>query len=234
VPIAAAPAARAAFLATRLTFGSRVFFVFASVLAFVVFLVFDLVRARFEADLAFVRLTLFFMIPSLGSNRWRSTLNGVPELQCPSRAEVPFERLRVTRVRESKQRAGPTSSTYASGPPARRWMLCADWPGTRDAIRTFRFVRLAGKRCDILCELGSVWGPPLPAIVPPLAMPLRHDIAAVTANGRVVVSLAAQSNCHFIECPAMRALKFEETWCSWRHGQNQKLARPRAVTGCCG
>jgi hypothetical protein len=88
--MAAAPAARAAFLATRLTFGSRVFFVFAGVLAFVVFLVFDLVRARFEADLAFVRLTLFFTIPSLGSNRWRSALNGGPNLNAPSRAEVPF------------------------------------------------------------------------------------------------------------------------------------------------
>jgi hypothetical protein len=53
------------------------------------------------------------------------------------------------------------------------------------------------------------------------AMPLRHDIAAVTANGRVVVSLAVRPNCHFIECPAMRALKFERTWCFWRHGQNQ-------------
>jgi hypothetical protein len=85
--MAATPAARAAFLATRLTFGSRVFFVFADVLAFVVFLVFDLVRARFDADLTFMRLTLFFMIPS---NRWRSTLNGGPEPQCPRRAEVPF------------------------------------------------------------------------------------------------------------------------------------------------
>jgi hypothetical protein len=90
VPIAAIPAARAAFLATRWTFGSRVFFVFAGVLAFVVFLVFDLVRARFEADLAFVRLTLFFMISSLRCNRWRSTLNGGPEPQCrrPCRSSI--------------------------------------------------------------------------------------------------------------------------------------------------
>jgi hypothetical protein len=71
-------------------------------LAFVVSLVFDLVRARFDADLAFVRLTLFFMIPSLGSKRWRSTLNGGSEPQCPwpcrSSIRGP-ERLRVTRVR---------------------------------------------------------------------------------------------------------------------------------------
>jgi hypothetical protein len=64
--MAATPAARAAFLATRLTFGSRVFFAFAGVFAFVVFLVFDLARARFDADLALVRLTRFFMIPPLG------------------------------------------------------------------------------------------------------------------------------------------------------------------------
>lgn len=137
----------------------------------------------------------------------------------PGPINVPIKGLR------SATKAGiawPTSFIYASGPPARRWMLCAEWPGTRGAIRAFRFVRLAGERCDILCELGSVWRSFLPAIVPPLAMPLRHDIAAVTANGRVVVSLAVRSNCHFIECPAMRALKFEETWCSWRHGQNQK------------
>jgi hypothetical protein len=96
--MAAAPAARAAFLATRLTFGSRVFFVFAGVLAFVVFLVFDLVRARFEADLAFVRLTLFFTIPSLGSNRWRSALNGGPNLNAPAvpKFHSRTERLRVT------------------------------------------------------------------------------------------------------------------------------------------
>jgi len=144
--MAAAPAARAAFLATRLTFGSRVFFVFAGVLAFVVFLVFDLVRARFEADLAFVRLTLFFTIPSLGSNRWRSTLNGGPGLRCPSRAEVPFERLRVTRVRESKQRAGPTSLTYASGPlrlVRRRAVGCFVPIGRARGARSGRFALFA-------------------------------------------------------------------------------------------
>jgi hypothetical protein len=68
VPIAAAPAARAAFLATRLAFGRNVFF------ALVVLLDFDLVRPRFNEDLDLVRprfnedldlvrLTLFFMIP---------------------------------------------------------------------------------------------------------------------------------------------------------------------------
>jgi hypothetical protein len=60
---AATPAATAAFLATRLTFGRSVFFVFVGLFALVVFLVFDLLRARFSNDLAFVRLTLFFMIP---------------------------------------------------------------------------------------------------------------------------------------------------------------------------
>jgi hypothetical protein len=72
-PIAATPAARAAFLATRPTFGRRAFFAvpdrFALVVfsfvsdlfAPVVFLVFDLVLARFNEDLALVRLTLLFM-----------------------------------------------------------------------------------------------------------------------------------------------------------------------------
>jgi hypothetical protein len=113
----------------------------------------------------------------------------------------------------------------SSGSPARRWMLCAEWPVTRRAISAFRFVRLAGERSDIPCDLSSVSGPPLPAIVPPLAVPLSHDISAVTANGRVVVFLAVRSNRHFIECPAMRALKFEEAWCFCRHGQNQKAAK---------
>jgi hypothetical protein len=67
-----------------------------------------------------------------------------------------------------------------------------------------RTVAWPAKRCDILCELSSVSGPPFPPIVPRLAMPLRHDIAAVTANGRVVVSLAVRPNCHFIECPVTR------------------------------
>jgi hypothetical protein len=57
--MAATPAARAAFLATRLTFGSKVFFAFAGVFDFIVFLIFELARARFDADLAFVRLTRF-------------------------------------------------------------------------------------------------------------------------------------------------------------------------------
>ena len=68
MPIAAAPAARAAFFATRLAFGSNVF------VALVVLLDFDLVRPRlkedfdfvrrrFDEDLDLVRLTLFFMIP---------------------------------------------------------------------------------------------------------------------------------------------------------------------------
>ena len=73
MPIAATPAARAAFLATRPTFGRRAFFAvpdrFALVVFFfvpdlfarVVFLVFDLVLARFNEDLALVRLTLLFM-----------------------------------------------------------------------------------------------------------------------------------------------------------------------------
>jgi hypothetical protein len=71
VPIAAAPAARAAFFATRLTFGRNVFF------ALVVVLLdfdlvrprfnedFDLVRPRFDEDLDLARLTLFFINTSL-------------------------------------------------------------------------------------------------------------------------------------------------------------------------
>jgi hypothetical protein len=55
VPIAATPAARAAFFAVRLSFGRRVFFD-AAPLALVVF---GLERARFDVDLAFARLTLF-------------------------------------------------------------------------------------------------------------------------------------------------------------------------------
>jgi hypothetical protein len=35
----------------------------------------------------------------------------------------------------------------SSGPPARRWTLCAEWPGTRSAVRAFRSVRLAGECC---------------------------------------------------------------------------------------
>jgi hypothetical protein len=68
VPIAAAPAARAAFLATRLAFGRNVFF--ALVVLFDFDLVrsrfnedLDLVRPRFNEDLDLVRLTLFFIIP---------------------------------------------------------------------------------------------------------------------------------------------------------------------------
>jgi hypothetical protein len=73
VPIAATPAARAAFLATRLAFGRRAFFVVPVLVALVVFflvaglfalfafLVFDLVFARLNEDLALARLTLFFM-----------------------------------------------------------------------------------------------------------------------------------------------------------------------------
>ena len=73
MPIAATPAARAAFLATRPTFGRRAFFAvpdrFALVVFFfvpdlfarVVFLVFDLVLGRFNEDLVLVRLTLLFM-----------------------------------------------------------------------------------------------------------------------------------------------------------------------------
>jgi len=95
--MAAAPAARAAFLATRLTFGSRVFFVFAGVLAFVVFLVFDLVRARSEADLAFVRLTFSRSFPS-------ALIGGGPRLMAARNLNAPAvpkfhsrtERLRVT------------------------------------------------------------------------------------------------------------------------------------------
>jgi hypothetical protein len=71
VPIAAAPAARAAFFATRLAFGSNVFVALVVLLDFDVLLNFDLVRRRFNEDLALVRprfdedldlvrLTLFF------------------------------------------------------------------------------------------------------------------------------------------------------------------------------
>ena len=81
MPIAAAPAARAAFFATRLAFGRNAF------LALVVLFDFDLVRPRcdedfdlvrprfdedldlvglrFDEDLDLVRLTLFFIIPPL-------------------------------------------------------------------------------------------------------------------------------------------------------------------------
>lgn len=62
--MAAAPAASAAFLATRLTFGRSLFFVVLRLVARFVFPVFDLVRARLNEDLAFVRLPLFFMIPA--------------------------------------------------------------------------------------------------------------------------------------------------------------------------
>jgi len=53
VPIAATPAAIAAFFAARLTFGRRVFFVVLRLVVLFAFLVFDLVRARFNEDLAF-------------------------------------------------------------------------------------------------------------------------------------------------------------------------------------
>jgi hypothetical protein len=87
--MAATPAARAAFLATCLAFGSRVFFAFAGVLAFafVVFLVFDLARARFDVDLAFVRLTLFFIIPPLAPNSWGPPLMAGPNLNSPQGPE---------------------------------------------------------------------------------------------------------------------------------------------------
>jgi len=75
VPIAATPAARAAFLATCLAFGRRAFFVLPVLFPLVVFLlvagrfalfdflVFDLVFARFNEDLAFARLALFMLPP---------------------------------------------------------------------------------------------------------------------------------------------------------------------------
>lgn len=64
MPIAATPAASAAFFATRLTFGRILFFVVLAVFVLVVLLGFDLVRARVAEDLALVRLTLFFMVRS--------------------------------------------------------------------------------------------------------------------------------------------------------------------------
>jgi hypothetical protein len=85
---AATPAATAAFLATRLTFGRRVFFVFVGLFALVVFLVFDLLRARFSNDLAFVRLTLFFMIPPVAS-KWLAQLWRRPNFNSPGVAAVP-------------------------------------------------------------------------------------------------------------------------------------------------
>ena len=78
MPIAAAPAARAAFFTTRLAFGRNVF---ALVVLFDFDLLrprfsedfdlvrprfdedLDLVRPRFDEDLDLVRLTLFFIIP---------------------------------------------------------------------------------------------------------------------------------------------------------------------------
>jgi hypothetical protein len=73
-----------------LTFGRRAFFVFEGVFApvvfffvlglfaLVVFLVFDLVRARFNEDLALARLTLFFMIFLPFGGRPDLNRHGVP------------------------------------------------------------------------------------------------------------------------------------------------------------
>jgi hypothetical protein len=72
--MAAAPAARAAFLATCLTFGRSAFFVVLWLFVRFVFPVFNLVRARFNEDLAFVRLPLFFMIPA---STWERPLSGL-------------------------------------------------------------------------------------------------------------------------------------------------------------
>jgi hypothetical protein len=85
VPMAAAPAARAAFLATRLTFGRSVFFVVLRLFVLFAFLVFDLVRVRFNEDLAFVRLILFFMLPPSTYVR----LIAGPNLNTSGRAELP-------------------------------------------------------------------------------------------------------------------------------------------------
>jgi hypothetical protein len=89
--MAAAPAARAAFLATCLTFGRSVFFVVLRLFVLFAFLVFDLVRARFNEDLAFedlafVRLTLFFMIPP---STYVRPIAG-PNLNTSGRAQLPF------------------------------------------------------------------------------------------------------------------------------------------------
>jgi hypothetical protein len=62
--MAAAPAASAAFLATCLTFGISLFLVVLRPFVRFGFPVFDLERARFNDDLALVRLLLFFMIPA--------------------------------------------------------------------------------------------------------------------------------------------------------------------------
>ena len=67
MPIAATPAATAAFVATRLSFapalGMRLFFDdFDDLLTFVVF-VFDLAFARFDEDLDLARFAAFFMTP---------------------------------------------------------------------------------------------------------------------------------------------------------------------------
>ena len=79
MPIAATPAARAAFFATRLAFGRKVFFALVVLFDFDLLrprfsedfdLVrprfdedLDLVRPRFDEDLDSVRLILFFIIP---------------------------------------------------------------------------------------------------------------------------------------------------------------------------
>jgi hypothetical protein len=68
VPIAATPAASAAFFATRLTFGRTLFFVALAAFVLVVLLGFDFVRARVDEDLALVRLTLFFMVHFLDAD----------------------------------------------------------------------------------------------------------------------------------------------------------------------
>jgi hypothetical protein len=86
VPIAATPAATAAFFAVRLSFGRRVLFDAAPL----ALLVFGLERARFAVDLAFVRLTLFvILLPP-------SKRNQAQDGQSRGRLEVPFDAVEVS------------------------------------------------------------------------------------------------------------------------------------------
>jgi hypothetical protein len=171
VPTAAAPAARAAFLATCLTFGRSVFFVVLRLFVLFAFLVFDVVRARFNEDLAFVRLTLFFMIlpphnerPVAGPNL---NTSGVPDFHLypavitvffcpilpppasgPTRRDGPQRQPACPIIAMGSSRSRPCSGCH----PARSTSPRREYGRTRAACNEIRCAQLgsalAGKPAD--------------------------------------------------------------------------------------